>query len=56
MRTLTLKPDDLRVESFAIEAAARNLDTAPEFLRTTTRDPKDCPETLPQFCTNTKLC
>lgn len=46
MKTLTLRPDDLRVESFA---TGDGRDAAPA-LNTRTMWPKDCPETLPRFC------
>ena len=56
MKTLALKPDELRVDTFVADALSRDLNLAPAALRTTTRDPKDCPETLPQFCQTTSLC
>jgi hypothetical protein len=43
-KMLSLKPEDLRVETFAAEK------TAPGLVVMTTRWPKDCAETLPRFC------
>ena len=56
MKTLALKPDELRVDTFVTDTVSPGLNLAAAALRTTTRDPKDCPETLPQFCTTTALC
>lgn len=50
MQPNALDVSDLRVESFTTEPLARDAAVAPEFLNTRTRWPKDCPETLPQFC------
>lgn len=43
MKTISLKPEDLRVETFDVE-------TAPAIIEMTTRWPKDCAETLPRYC------
>jgi len=43
MKTISLRLEDLRVETFAVEEAPAPLDM-------TTRWPKDCAETLPRFC------
>ena len=50
MQPNALDVSDLRIESFATEHVPREAAPAPEFLNTRTRWPKDCPETLPQFC------
>jgi hypothetical protein len=48
MQRRVLDVNDLRVESFDLETLPRNETAAPELLHT--RWPKDCAETLPQFC------
>jgi hypothetical protein len=50
MQSRILDVSDLRVESFDVEALPQEETTALELLHTRTRWPKDCPETLPQFC------
>ena len=50
MQPYALDLSDLRVETFATESPPRDAATPPEALHTRTRWPKDCPETLPQFC------
>jgi hypothetical protein len=50
MQPNALKLSELRVESFETESLPRNAATPHELLNTRTRWPKDCPETLPQFC------
>lgn len=50
MKPRDLNVSDLRVESFDVEALPRDEAAAVELLNTRTRWPKDCPETLPQFC------
>ena len=47
MQPKTLDVSDLRVESFDVEALPEEGTTA---LELHTRWPKDCAETLPQFC------
>lgn len=48
MQPRTLDVSDLRVESFDVEAPPRDEAAALELMHT--RWPKDCAETLPQFC------
>lgn len=48
MQPRTLDVSDLRVESFDVEAVTQEETTALELMHT--RWPKDCAETLPQFC------
>ena len=50
MHPNALNPSELRVESFPTESLPGDAAAAPEMLNTRTRWPKDCPETLPQFC------
>jgi len=50
MKTLTLKLDQLRVDTFATATLPHEREPAPGYLNTRTQWPKDCPETLPQFC------
>ena len=50
MQPRILDISDLRVESYDVEGLPREGSTALELLNTRTRWPKDCPETLPQFC------
>ncbi|HEX6750322.1 MAG TPA: hypothetical protein VF092_23715 [Longimicrobium sp.] len=51
MQPNLLNLSEIRVESFATEAPHRDPASAPEMiLNMHTRWPKDCPETLPQFC------
>jgi len=47
MQPRTLNVSDLRVDSFDVEALPRD-EAALELMHT--RWPKDCAETLPQFC------
>ena len=49
MQTNLLNLSEIRVESFATEAPPRDPASAPNFIAHT-RWPKDCAETLPQFC------
>ena len=48
MQRNPLNLGDLRVESFATEPLPRDAAFAADLFHT--RAPKDCPETLPQFC------
>lgn len=48
MQSRILDISDLRVESFDVEAPPQEGATARELMHT--RWPKDCAETLPQFC------
>ena len=50
MQPRALDISDLRVESFDVEALPGDKAAAIELLNTRTRWPKECPETLPQFC------
>ena len=48
MQPHALNLSELRVETFATEPYPRDAATPLEAMHT--RWPKDCPETLPQFC------
>lgn len=42
-KTISLRPEDLRVETFAVVETPATVDM-------TTRWPKDCPESYPRVC------
>ena len=51
MQPNLLNLSEIRIESFATEALPRDPAHAPEMMANAhTRWPKDCAETLPQFC------